>query len=102
MRKKIIRALIKLGVPANLNGFRYCCDAIEIIGKNPRIKLRDVYAEVGERNGTTPGAVERCLRYTVQIMIQNEHELLPDNGDNRVSNVLYTIYFKIKEGICTV
>ena len=34
MRKKIENALIELGVPANLRGFAYICDAMEIYAED--------------------------------------------------------------------
>lgn len=67
---KIEAALLDIGVPPSLLGFRYLCDAIEIVVADPSYKRNvtsKLYPEVGQRNGSTGWRVERAARHAIEV-----------------------------------
>lgn len=59
--------LIKIGIPANLNGFDYIADAIEILDKEKNTKTTHLYHEVGKMHDTKWSCVERSIRHAFQV-----------------------------------
>lgn len=59
--------LLKIGIPANLNGFDYIADAVEILEKDRNTKITYLYYEVGRRHETKGSRVERSIRHAFQV-----------------------------------
>ena len=69
-RKKIEVALLKVGVPASIKGFKYIVDAVMILDEpgwqDPKFTL--LYAEIGKRNNSTGVRVERAIRHALETV----------------------------------
>ncbi len=92
---KLRALLIKIGISANIKGFRYILDAIEILEKQQiHTNMTTVYELVGEKQNTTRSAVERAIRhainqaYTNKKMLKEIYYSKPDN-----SALLYDLVF---------
>lgn len=105
MRKKTIDALIEMGVPANIRGFDYICDAMEIYFEDESYvtsKRRELYDRIADKHGTTWTRVERCIRHAFEkaVVYGNLDSLnkymtaaqKPTNG-----NLLACLYLKLKD-----
>lgn len=71
--EKISTLLIQLGVPANLNGYRYICAAVlEYSGKmHSNVKItKDIYPSVAKKYDSTPQRVERSIRHAVGVAFE--------------------------------
>lgn len=68
-RNKVEDALFAIGIPANMKGFKYIVDAMEIIERDGcTISITGVlYPEVADMNRTTPSRVERAIRHAFEI-----------------------------------
>lgn len=68
-RNKVEDVLFAIGIPANMKGFKYIVDAMEIIERDGcTISITGVlYPEVADMNRTTPSRVERAIRHAFEI-----------------------------------
>lgn len=68
-RNKVEDALFAIGIPANMKGFKYIVDAMEIIERyGCTVSITGVlYPEVADMNHTTPSRVERAIRHAFEI-----------------------------------
>ncbi len=57
--------LLRSGVPSNLIGFDYLCDAVLLVGKNSKMRPCEVYAAVGEYRHVKPKTVMRVISYAL-------------------------------------
>ena len=104
MRKRAMELLLQMGIPANIQGFHYICDAMEIYEKNEsRIttKLCVTYQEIAEKNQVSPTSVERCIRHALGKMASDK--ILEQicgagaSGQNRTNgNLLTCLYLKLR------
>lgn len=70
MKNKVINALIEMGVPADIKGFKYIADIICMYSEDEKLisgKMMEVYQKVAEINESTPSRVERTLRHAFYI-----------------------------------
>lgn len=67
-RNKVEDVLFAIGIPANVKGFKYIVDAMEIIERDGcTISITGVlYPEVADMNRTTPSRVERDIRHAFE------------------------------------
>lgn len=66
----IHKSLLKIGVPANIKGFRYLHDAIDMAIDTPDILecvTKGLYPSVAENNDTTGSRVERAIRHVIEV-----------------------------------
>lgn len=103
MKNKTINALITLGVPADVKGFKYIVDAIEILD-NPEsnaIKQGKLYEKVAEINGDTVSRVERSMRhaFTCAFRYGNEEviEKYLSTANKTNGNLLRVLYIRLKQ-----
>lgn len=63
------KLLLRLGVPANLKGFRYICDALELLQEDYNgywtAFQKKLYPVIAKKEKTTVAAVERSIRTAV-------------------------------------
>lgn len=107
MRKKAVNALIEMGVQANLSGFGYICDAMEIYAQDESYitsKKMALYKRIAEIHNSTPIRVERCIRHAFEkAVVYGNLDTLnkymtaaqrPTNG-----NLLACLYLRLKEDV---
>ena len=66
MQRRIVDALISIGIPANLKGFHYICDAIVLFDSDKywmNGKITALYARIAAINGTTAVSYTHLLVY---------------------------------------
>lgn len=68
-RNKVEDVLFALRIPANVKGFTYIPDAMEIYEKNGLdiSVTKWLYPEIAKKNKTTPSRVERSIRHAFSI-----------------------------------
>lgn len=112
LRETITRYLKDLGVQANLNGYEYLREAIELaITDRTYLKAicRKLYPAVAEKFGTDAGSVERCIRFAIQkSILKGKYNLIceifgstidPDRGVATNTEFIATLadYINMKE-----
>lgn len=103
MKKKAMNALIEMGMPANIRGFKYI---VEIIGKYEEDeswmhgKLTYMYNMIGEKECTCGKNIERCIRKAFEtVLIRGNREVVDKylTRDNTApGNLLAVFYLKIQ------
>lgn len=63
---KMREMLMKMGISANLKGFRVILDAIEIL-KTQQIhtNITTIYDFIGKKEGSSSSDIERAIRYSI-------------------------------------
>lgn len=68
-RKYVEDVLLKLGIPANIKGFKYITDAVMLLDekewRNP--KYTALYYTIGKLNGSTATRTERAIRHAFSV-----------------------------------
>lgn len=103
MKNKAINALLKMGAPAGIKGFRYIVDAMCLFEEKEyrNKKIMYVYHEIAEMNNTTVSRVERAIRHAFSIMLTRgnleavEKYLTLQNTTN--GNLLHTFYLRLSQ-----
>lgn len=103
MRNKAINVLIEMGVPADIKGFQYIVDAMELFEdekiKNGKITM--LYCDIAEMHGTTAAGVERSIRHAFSVAITKgkpacvEKYLTMQNTSN--GNLLHVLYLRLTQ-----
>ena len=90
MKSLTRRTLIQLGLSPNYNGFVAIVEAVDLLTKEPHLKVMAIYTIVGSRIGSTYSRVERNIRHAINVIL------------NRANNdLLHTIfgYNVLAEGV---
>ena len=102
MRNRIINALIELGLPANVKGFKYIVEIISKYAEDESLmsgKLEVLYYMLGKKEEASPQMVERNIRTSFGIIYKEGDQeavkkYLP--FQNRTNgNSLATLYLRI-------
>ena len=101
MKNKAIKALIEMGMPANIKGFQYIVEAMELFEADEiwSTKLSILYLKLSKMYSTTPGAVERSIRHAFSIVLERgnleavETYLTLNSPTN--GNLLNTFFLKL-------
>lgn len=103
MKHKTINALIEMGVPADMKGFRYIVDIICMYSENEKMiseRLMDVYQKVADMNEDKASRVERALRHAFSIALTkgDSHSVNKYLSLQYKSNgaLLATLYYRLK------
>ncbi len=68
-RKYVEDVLLKMGIPANIKGFKYITDAVMLLDekewRNP--KYTALYYTIGKINGSTATRTERAIRHAFSV-----------------------------------
>lgn len=89
------KLLIKIGISANVKGFHYILEAINILKEQKiHINITEIYKMISKKYDNTPSAIERAIRHAIDKSY-NENDMLkkiylvkPDN-----SVLLYDLIF---------
>ena len=103
MKNKAINALLEMGMPADLKGFRYIVDAMCMFEENEwrNGKTTVLYHEIGEKNNTTASRVERAIRHAFGTVLNGgkskavEKYLTMQNTTN--GNLLHVFYLRLSQ-----
>lgn len=105
MKKKASDALIELGVPANLKGFFYIIDAMEIYAQEEDYILSGttvLYKKIADMYSTTWTRVERAIRHAFKKAVTygnldslNKYMTAAQKPTN--GNLLACLYLKLKD-----
>lgn len=103
MRNKAINALIEMGMPADIKGFHYIVDAMEMFeNKEWRYgKILVLYHAIGNKNNTPGSCVERAIRHAFGVVLTKgnlesvEKYLTLQNPTN--GNLLNTLYLRLTQ-----
>lgn len=68
-RNKVENILSEIGIPANVKGFDYIADAMEVFEEHGhRVSVTKIlYPEIAKRNNSIPSRVERAIRHALEI-----------------------------------
>lgn len=68
-RNRVEDILLSMGIPANIKGFRYIADALEVIEREGCAVgiVKVLYPKVAEMNQATANRVERAIRHAFEI-----------------------------------
>lgn len=77
-REVVEDVLLKIGIPANFDGFNYIADAIEIMEKDKNTKITTMYDEIGKKYETKGNNVERSIRHAFQVARECKNGLYDD------------------------
>ena len=104
MRKKAINALLEMGMPVNLLGFKYIVDAMVLLEDEDwnNCKITSLYFKIAKMNNTTYQRVERCIRHAFGNVFKKGDLVFVQKWltfNNKTSgNLLYTFHMKLAEG----
>lgn len=103
MKNKTVNALIALGVPADVKGFKYIVYAIEILD-NPEsneIKQGKLYEKIAEIYSDTVSRVERSMRFAFSCAFRFGNKEIIDkyltNINKNNGNLLHVLYWRLKQ-----
>jgi len=68
--REVSNIFITVGIPANIQGYRYLRDAIMITAKNPSIIssiTKTLYPCIAKKYDTTSSKVERAIRHAIEV-----------------------------------
>jgi two-component system response regulator (stage 0 sporulation protein A) len=64
---KINQVLLSVGIKANLKGYKYLTQGVQLKKNNPDMKMtKDIYPSVAKIYETTPQRVERAMRHEIE------------------------------------
>lgn len=103
MKNRAIKALIEMGMPANIKGFQYIVEAMGLFEADEfwKVKTSILYYKLSMMYNTTPGAVERAIRHAFSIVLtKGELEAvknyLPLNCTGN-GNLLNTFFLRLSQ-----
>ena len=103
MDKKIAETLINMGADPSLKGFCYIIDALMYMYRNEvdltEIKIGKLCERISEDTGSTPSAVERAMRYTIDGFNRKLPYTQSVIGEKRKPSryTLQLLYLRLKE-----
>jgi two-component system response regulator (stage 0 sporulation protein A) len=72
MERKIFNCLNELGIPCNVLGRGYLETAIMMALERGKISItKGLYSGVSEKHNTTPARVERAIRHSITLFMEN-------------------------------
>lgn len=104
MRNRIINALIELGLPANVKGFKYITEIVNEYAKDESLmsgKLEVLYYMLGKKEEASPQMVERNIRTSFGIIYkEGDQEAVKKYLPFQIrtnGNSLATLYLRLKQ-----
>ena len=107
---KVEACLTEIGVPANIQGFGYLCDAIYLVAGDRRIgsqRTKRLYPEVAEKNETTGSRVERSIRHAIEVAFNHANATIipkyfgnvidPNRGKPTNSQFIASVVLHLKD-----
>ena len=101
MKNKTIKALLEMGMPADIKGFQYITEIMCLYERGEQMlcgNMMAVYKTIAERFNTTTTRVERAIRHAFSVVLQNEElskKYLPTPYKHNGA-LLATLYYRLK------
>lgn len=95
--EEIEDVVLSFGVPANLKGFKYLCEGIELKISGVDKVVDGIYETIAKKNEDTIYRVERAIRYAI-TKIDISAWISYSNGGLKNSEVISTFALKLKRG----
>lgn len=105
MRNKAINALLEMGMPADIKGFDFIVDAMEMF-QNEEIrngKTTFLYALIAKKNDSTAPRIERAIRHAFSVVLTKgnlemaEKYLSLQRTTN--GNLLHVLYIRLTQEV---
>lgn len=98
MRENIEKILLKVGIMPNLKGFRYICDAVEMIAHGETATM-EIYRSIAQKNNDKNYyTVERAIRHSKSKMDgQKWEELTGSRADVTNSEFMHIIALLVEK-----
>lgn len=103
MKNKTIKALLEMGMPADIKGFRYITEIMCLYDNDNKLvdeKLMSVYETIAKQNDTTVSRVERCVRHAFSTVLENRDsesvKSYLDTPHRKNGVLLATLYYRLK------
>lgn len=103
MKNKTIKALLEMGMPADVKGFRYITEIMCIYNEDDKLvdgNLMGVYEAIAKQNDTTVSGVERCVRHAFSTVLENRDaesvKKYLDTPHRKNGALLATLYYRLK------
>ena len=104
MRNRIINALIELGLPANVKGFKYIVEIVSEYAEDEKLmngKLEVFYYLLGKKEGVSSQTVERNIRTSFGIIYkEGDQEAVKKYLPFQIrtnGNSLATLYYRLRQ-----
>lgn len=104
MRNRIINALIELGLPANVKGFKYIVEIVSKYAEDESLtsgKLEVLYYMLGKKEEASPQMAERNIRTSFGIIYkEGDQEAVKKYLPFQIrtnGNSLATLYLRLKQ-----
>nr|WP_317377235.1 sporulation initiation factor Spo0A C-terminal domain-containing protein [uncultured Faecalimonas sp.] len=104
MRERVQEILMEIGIPANLKGFKYILDIMELFEEDEawrNAKMMIVYEKVARMNKTNYCRVEKSIRYAFSNAVTYGDLTLVEKYLSVVNvtngNLLHTLYARVSE-----
>ena len=103
MKNKTIKALLEMGMPADIKGFRYITEIMCLYENDNKLvdgNLMGVYEAIAKQNDTTVSRVERAIRHAFSTVLENEDlesvKKYLDTPHRKNGVLLATLYYGLK------
>lgn len=108
MRSEIVDVLLEIGIPANVKGFTYIHDAMDLFDTDAYYssgKICSLYAAIAKKRNTKPSSVDRAIRHAFETAISKGNresvEYYLDVVNTQNSNLLRTLFLRMKQAKTT-
>lgn len=103
MKNRATNALLEMGMPADIKGFRYIIEIMELYkDENVRHgKMMELYKKIADNHDTTPSKVERAIRHAFETVLNRgrlnivQKYITFDNTTN--GNLLAIFYIRLSQ-----
>ena len=103
MKNKTINALLEMGMPADIKGFRYITEIMCLYDNDNKLiggNLMGVYETIAKQNDTTVSRVERALRHAYSsVRVKGDLKMVEEYLTMQYRNngaLLATLYYRLK------
>ena len=97
MRKTIEDLVLSFGIPPQIKGFKYLCDAIELKMNGKDAIFKEIYITIAEKNEDAVHNVDRAIRHAITKIDVSAWAKFGAGG-LKSSEVISTFALKIKRG----
>lgn len=73
MKNKVVKALLEMGMPADMKGFDYIVEYMMLLNDEmwSKCETTTLYYKIAKENDVNPNTIERCIRYAFNYVLRN-------------------------------